>query len=83
MRLSVNTCNAIPADTAQAPHCPYRAGISSPFCRDHAEELHALEERERTAACDADRLKVSVEDMLAEGVKAYIRVKEVRKDERI
>nr|VWP01302.1 DNA polymerase gamma (EC (Mitochondrial DNA polymerase catalytic subunit) [Ganoderma boninense] len=85
MRLSETPCKAIPADSSstQAPRCPYRAGITSPFCREHAEELSALEERERAAAHDAALLRASVDDMLAEGVQVYLRVREVRKDERI
>ena len=42
-----------------------------------------LEEREHTAALEAGRLKPIVDEMIAEGADAYIRVRDVRKDERV
>ncbi|KAM5541664.1 hypothetical protein V8D89_004645 [Ganoderma adspersum] len=79
MRLPANRCQAIPAD----PRCPHRARASSSFCTEHAEELRALEGREQTAAREAGRLKPIVDEMLAEGTKAYNTVREARKDERV
>ncbi|KAI1784180.1 hypothetical protein LXA43DRAFT_245218 [Ganoderma leucocontextum] len=83
MQLPANGCEAIPADSDQTPRCPDRAISPLKFCREHAEERRALEERERIAARDADRLKPVVEDMVAEGAEAYIRLRDVRKDERV
>ena len=42
-----------------------------------------LEEREQAAAREAGRLKPIVDEMIAEGADAYIRVRDVRKDERV
>ena len=42
-----------------------------------------LDEREQAAAREAGRLKPIVEEMIAEGVDAYIRVRDIRKDERV
>ena len=81
-----NGCQAIPvpADANETPlaHCPYRARVSS-FCWQHAEELRMLEEREHTAAREAGRLKPIIDEMVAEGTDAYMRVRDIRKDERI
>ena len=79
MRLPTNRCLAIPAD----PQCPNCASPSSSFCPKHAEEFRELEEREQTAAREAGRLKPIVDEMLAEGTKAYTTAREVRKDERV
>lgn len=42
-----------------------------------------LEEREQAAAREVGRLKPIVDEMIAEGVDAYIRVRDVKKDERV
>ena len=40
-----------------------------------------LEEREQTAAREASRLKPIVDNIITEGSDAYIRVRDIRKDE--
>ena len=42
-----------------------------------------LEEREQTAEREAGRLKPIIDEMVAEGTDAYMRVRDIRKDERI
>ena len=78
-----NDCKAIPANSDRTLRCPRRASAPSAFCREHAEEHHALEERERTIAREADRLKPIVDDMVSEGTEAYTRSRDVKKDERV
>lgn len=79
MRDSTNLCQAIPA----VPYCPNRTSATSSFCPEHAAELCALEEREKTAACEAGRLKAIVDRMLSEGTNAYTTAREVMKDEQV
>ena len=83
MRSPTNNCKAIPTDSNQAPRCLHHARAPSAFCREHDEERRALEERERTAAREADRLRPIIDDMVSEGTKAYTRSRDVKKDERV
>ncbi|KAM5541667.1 hypothetical protein V8D89_004648 [Ganoderma adspersum] len=82
MQPARKSCQAIPADADETPNCPYHARVSS-FCRQHAEELRTLEEREQIAAREIGRLKPIVDELIVEGADAYIRVRDIRKDERI
>ena len=77
-----NRCQAIAADTDVTQYCPYRAWVSS-LCRQYADELRTLEERYQVAEREVGRLRPVVEENVAEGADAYIRVRDVRRDERV
>ena len=80
MHLPASRCIAIPS---HALRCTKEATLPLPFCSEHAAEHRALEEREKIAAREVERLRPVVEDLITDGPSSYTRVRDVRKDARV